>query len=69
MRENEKLRGEKLKSKALHGKRPDHHKALSNATLSSPSKLPEFYSQRIGESESIQPDYSRTDARRRSFAE
>lgn len=68
MRENERLKGEKLKTRFNSGKRSEYHKAHNSQLVGSPSKLPEFHSQRVIDQESIREDTS-GDSRRRSFAD
>ena len=67
LRENERMKGEKMKNRSMIGKRSEHHKGANSQAVGSPSKLQEFYSQRI-ETDSIRND-SQTSYRKRSFAE
>lgn len=67
-RENEKLKTDKLKFRFHSNKRSDYQKVSSSQIVGSPSKLPEFYSQRVIDLESIREDTT-GESRRRSFAE
>ncbi|OMJ78006.1 hypothetical protein SteCoe_22289 [Stentor coeruleus] len=67
-RENEKLKTDKIKSRFHSNKRADYQKVSSSQIIGSPSKLPEFHSQRIIDLESIREDTT-GESRRRSFAE
>ena len=67
LRENGRMKGEKLKNRSLITKRSEHHKGANSQAVGSPSKLQEFYSHRI-ETDSIRND-SQSSYRKRSFAE
>ena len=67
LRENGRMKGEKLKNRRLITKRSEHHKGANSQAVGSPSKLQEFYSHRI-ETDSIRND-SQSSYRKRSFAE
>jgi chromosome segregation ATPase len=77
LRENERLKGDKARSRGMQSKRIEHHKAFSSQAAGSPSKLQEFYSHRV-DLDSIRNDSFRNDSfrndsqgsyRKRSFAD